>query len=930
MARMAALVGREREQSRLRRAMADAAEGAGTFVVIRGEPGIGKTALARWAASEVQGEGWWVLRGNAHPSGAHLSYGPIVEAIGRLLRGIGPEASAELTDGIAGLGLLFPDLVGDESWRAGDRDLSQTIALESIRALAVRLAARRPVLLVVDDLQWADPATLRTLGYLSGEVAEASIVVLVTLRDGDDAHRPDVRAALASFRRAARVDVVAPGRLDATEVAAVLTAALGRAAEPAEVDEVLERSAGTPLFVEALAQQLADATAPASSEALPGVVHDVIGELLAGVDDASMRVAQIAALASEPLPVELAQRASGLDASAFEAALAEVTAGHIADREEAARGVLGPAHPLIGEVIEQATNPAVRAELHHRLLEALGDEADPEVRVMHAIAAGSRLEPAAAVDVLVAAGHQAMRRQAYQSAIEYFGDALERSPGEPDRAVALDLRRMLVDALLRAGEYGAAEAVAREGTDEHRGSVDHLHLLHRLETACWLQGRGDDELRAMEDAIGDLAVTDRRPAVLELAEQRVSAHARREQEAEAHAALADLIARTGDASDADTRVLHVTALASAALMGDRPADAESLLAEARRIAEEHDLLPRLRRIELQELDVALWTGPVALVRRLGDRVRRNGSASVPWRNQIVDHVCGLAALEPGWGVGAESRSDTELAWPLRQPVTMAHRAWVTGDADLAAEAADLAREIGMATQQKRGVAYADPWVVSGAQLVLTGDRGGAAELVAEIERRVDVRFTWAPAAELVCAVAELAGADELGRATCAVLRAADRGLGWSTAIASLCAASVADVEDRADRLLGAADLLEAVGDRHRLAVALTEALEAGADPTAAERLEPLLDPVERCGLSALAQRMRAVLGSSAPPESRPAALTRRQFEIAELVAEGLSNAAVADRLCISVRTVTSHLDHIYARLGVRNRTELAVRLPEWR
>ena len=100
MARMAALVGREREQSRLRRAIADAAGGAGTFVVVRGEPGIGKTALVRWAVDEVQDDGWWVLRGNAHPSGAHLSYGPIVEAVGRLLRGIGPEASTELTAGI--------------------------------------------------------------------------------------------------------------------------------------------------------------------------------------------------------------------------------------------------------------------------------------------------------------------------------------------------------------------------------------------------------------------------------------------------------------------------------------------------------------------------------------------------------------------------------------------------------------------------------------------------------------------------------------------------------------------------------------------------------------------------------------------------------------------------------------------------------------
>ena len=929
MARMAALVGREREQSRLRRAIADAAGGAGTFVVVRGEPGIGKTALVRWAVDEV-GDGWWVLRGNAHPSGAHLSYGPIVEAVGRLLRGIGPEASTELTAGISGLGLLFPDLIGDEPPHAAEGDLSQTIALESLRALVVRLAARRPVMLVVDDLQWADPATLRTLGYLSGEVADTSIVVVVTLRDGDDARRPDVRAALASFRRVARVDVVTPQRLDATEVGAVLAAALGREADAAVVDDVLARSAGTPLYVEALAQQLAEAAGRPGTEALPGVVHDVIGELLGGVDGPALRLAQTAALCAEPMPEDLARRASGLDAEAFEAALADVTTRHLVDREDLGRGLITTAHPLIGEVVERSMSASQRAELHLGLLDAVGEGADPEIRVVHATGAGPLVDPAVVVDALTAAGRQAMRRRAYQSAIKYLGDALERAPDGSGPVASLEVRRMLIDALLRAGEYAAAEAVAREGLAEHAGSDDRFRLLHRLETACWLQGHGDVELTEMQAALDEIPTSDRRPAVLELAEHVVSAYARRERTADAGAAIADLIARTSDASDPDTQVLRAVALSSVALIEGRPVDAGPLIATARRTAEDHGLVPRLPRIELQELDAALLTGPVALVRRRGDSVRRNGSAPVPWRDQIVDHVCGLAALEPGWAVGVDDGAEAELTWPVRRPMTVAHRAWVTGDAELATAAVELALRIQAADRDDtRGIPDAAPRLVSTARVLLAGDRAGAAALVPELERDHQ-QVWWAPAGELVCAVAELAGAPELHRATCDSMRDLDQGRGWSSAIATLAAASLAPAEDRAPALLAAAERLDELGDRHRLAVALVGAVELGADGDVAARLEPLLDPVERCGLRPLARRIRDALGLSAPPEARPAALTRRQFEIAELVAQGLSNAAVADRLCISVRTVTSHLDHIYARLGVRNRTELAVRLPEWR
>jgi DNA-binding CsgD family transcriptional regulator len=169
----------------------------------------------------------------------------------------------------------------------------------------------------------------------------------------------------------------------------------------------------------------------------------------------------------------------------------------------------------------------------------------------------------------------------------------------------------------------------------------------------------------------------------------------------------------------------------------------------------------------------------------------------------------------------------------------------------------------------------------------------------------------------------------------AVMRRQDAGRGWSSAHAERIEGEH-EIDDAraAARLVKAAHRFSAVGDRRQEAECLVHAAERWPPALDSERLGGLLVPVTRAGLGRLASRMRTVLGDDGHPpvhdESAPALLTSRQLEIAELVAEGLTNAAIADRLFISVRTVTSHLDHIYTRLGIGNRTELAVRLPDLR
>lgn len=957
---MRELIGREREQGRLTDLLDRAERGDGGLALIRGEAGIGKTALARWAEVEADVRGFIRLRGRCHAHGSEVSYGPLVEAIGRTLRSRDADDLHALTDRIGGLSVLFPGLVDEPDPSSVPDELALTQTLEALRGILVRLVTTGPLLLVIDDVQWADAATLRALAHLSGELEAAPIAMILTLRDGDEADRSDVRTLLAALRRTCPVDELKPARLDASETKRVLAALLADGFGPSVgepmpadvVDAIFRRTAGTPLFVESLAREMLEnpnwRAAGRPDPEPPSAVSDAIAERLHELTEDDRDVLAAVAMASTETDLGAIQRITQFD---------DVVYGRAVDRLLARRLItveLGPggvevAHPLIAEVAEHLLSPLERSRLHARFLAVASDDADPEVAALHVLGAGDRLPVDQALAVLNDAAAQAAARHAYRSTVAHAGRALALMEPLDRPAEELAIRRRLAGALLGLGEPAEAAIVAEgalglDGVDP----AARLPALSQAEVAAWLTGTGTEELARLDDALADIAFDDHRPEVLRALELRLTAHARR-QSARLTGHVDDMVVRTVDDPAPPVRALYLIGSSYRHELDGRHHQAVPLLEEV--LAELAGVLPawQVHRARIVMVDCLAHVGPVDRLRAAVEAVVGDGEGIyISWRDHITSYLCGLAGLEPG-ALDLKTASPiafdsaSSASWP--DPIVMAHRAWLLEDGDrLAAVAAEIAAK----RQQfpdRRSVVHAAE-AIAHLQALASGDPEVARQRVQRLlEPKLSALFG-REQLEVTHRMAILAGAAHLALASEEALRRADGGDGWASAQARflegqrLCAlpGDGSPLESTPREVLAdAAHRLERAGDRHRLALCLTDLAEAtGAVDS---RLPALLGPVEKVGLAGLADRIRAVVGRSATTAALAVAeadrgavvsLTPRQLEIAELVAEGLGNAAIADQLFISVRTVTSHLDHIYTKLDIKNRTELAIRLPDLR
>lgn len=943
---MVDLIGREREQARLRSLLNRTTEGEGGVALIRGEAGIGKTSIARWLIDLARSEGCTCLHGRAHSHGSLISYGPLVEALGREFRRYDAETVAALTDRIAGLSTLLPGLVHEPELPSVPDELALTRTLEAIRATLVRLAAARPVILSVDDVQWADAATLRALSYVAGELDGAPILLVLTLREGEDAARPDVRNTMAAVRRVAQVDELAPSRLDATEVARLLESLTDGPVRADIVAEVVRRSAGTPLFVEALGQELLDrGVGPFIDRGdrvePPTAIDDAIRERFDGLDPTARRVLVAVSLSSGAIGLDQVQAVTGFDDDAADLAVVELrTRGLISVADDAALTV-EVAHPVIAEVVENTLSPLDRAKQHETLLDALGPDADPEVASTHVNGASGRVPADRAIDVLTDAARQAAGRQAYRSAAAHAGRALELAEPLGDVESELAIRNQLASALFALGEHDDADLVAREALRLRPGDPTLLlPALMQVELIGWFRGEGDAELAQLEAALDAVPDDDVRPVVLRALVQRVGGHSRRRSR-QTRDAIADLLRRTDGRTDPEPRSVNLLARCYELELVGEVYRIGPLAAEIEQLAAPGGLGWQLHRARIVALDAALVTGPVELVQARAAAVREmSHPLYVSWRDPIVTHVAGLARLESGWlqPVEPSSGSAVDEIAPALPPVIQAHRAWIAADRD-AMDAIGPTGAVGRTTQRQptRPSDDRDRAVTSGFAALLTDDHERASAALDALTPPIAHVALELVTSELIGRLAVMTGDDVAVAAVLQRLRTNDGGDGWASAHARKIEAMSIGGPAGAETMLDAADRFLGVGDRHQEAECLTVADEladgSGAAAAIDDRLLRLIGPVERAGLDRLGARMRAAVGdrsrdAPAPPESSP--LTERQLEIAELVAQGLSNAAIADRLTVAVRTVGSHLDHIYTRLGINNRTELAVRLPELR
>ncbi|WP_165502823.1 ATP-binding protein, partial [Actinomadura fibrosa] len=492
------LVGRERERAALLDAYRDAALAA-TVVLVGGEAGMGKTRLVREFTSGLGASARTAAGGCTDLGADGPPFGAVVTALRRLVRAIGVPAAAGLlpAGGRRGLARLLPELGEDDGER--DRDLGRARLFEEVLLLLEGGAAERPLVVALEDLHWADRSTGELLAFLAQNLSGPGLLLVGTYRPDEIVAGHPLRPLVARGEDVRRIDL---SRLDRDAVARQVAALLGHDPGEPRVDEILRRSEGNPLFVEALVDA-GDATAESLLELLRTDVERL--------PEPSRRIVRAAAVAAGPVEHDLLAALTGMPDLEFEDALRPLVRRRVLDVVE---GGYAFRRDLIREAVYAGLLPGERVRLHRRCAEAITAdrrlvpaERAPAETALHWYAAG---EDARAAEAAWQAAESARRSYAHAERHRMLDRVLrlwDRLPDLPgrigaDRAAVME---MAAEACLNAGELDAGIALATAALDE---SPDPVRAAALLETRAALRDRnGEDPLpdlleaaRLLEDA----------------------------------------------------------------------------------------------------------------------------------------------------------------------------------------------------------------------------------------------------------------------------------------------------------------------------------------------------------------------------------------------------------------------------------------------
>jgi serine/threonine protein kinase len=510
--RSAELVGRSDELRALREAF-DASEDRALAVVVHGASGIGKSALVQAFAERLatEGEGVVVLRGRCHEREAvpFKALDDVVDRLCQRLRRLPEAAVAALAPvHIGALTHVFPVLrrIGafereadiDASVGGLDRAELRRRAFGALRELFTRLARRARVVVIVDDLHWADADSLALLGALLRPPEAPPLLFVVTTRD-----------ASCSIPGEARKLAVGPLlEADARELA---RRSIERSAPPQEAltEAIAAEGAGHPLFIDELARH-------AGERGTAGVLKldDALWSRVERLAPAPRRVIEVVAVACVPLAQHTVARAAALEPDALARAVALLRAAHLA-RTGGARGAdkIEPYHDRVREAVVANLPAGVRRARHEELARALESARTPDVEALavHWREAGW---PAPAREYAVAAAEHAWHALAFDRAAEWYQAALA-VPCD----VVTDARRLrikLADALANAGRGVLAAAEYRRAASESPDDPEALGLLRSAAEQLLRSGHYDEAIAVTEVVLASarLALPSSRPGAI--------------------------------------------------------------------------------------------------------------------------------------------------------------------------------------------------------------------------------------------------------------------------------------------------------------------------------------------------------------------------------------------------------------------------------
>jgi DNA-binding NarL/FixJ family response regulator len=965
-------VGRREALDDLTAALQDAEAGEPRIAFVAGESGVGKTRLVTEFLAARAGAARVLLGQSAAGLGADLPFSPLRSALRTPLRDGDPEL-AEVT-GTAGpdLTTLLSDLPRGASAREGHRleDVEQGRTFEALLDVFERLSRSRPLLLVLEDLHWADRSTRDFLIFLAGNLRDAPLMVLGTYRTDELYRRHPLLPMLAELERSWLTRRITLDRFTQAELAEQLSDLLGSEPEAELVQRLWGRSSGNPLFTEELLAAGADGDGP-----LPESLRHA---LMVRIDSlsANAQVVLRAVAVGHALDEEALSAATSLDVATVREALREAMARQVlVVHRDGSRYQFR--HELLREAVADDLLPGEAADLNLAIADLLAERDSPcsATVAQHYVDAGCATH---AMPWLVKAADEAEDVHAFGEAAEWWelaaslGERLARENGE-------DLLNR-VELLTRAAEANQAAGAGRRARDLLRRALEDvdadadpelasdLHL--RIAQANWTIADGDGALAAYQQAIAYTSPEKATPAraralawsakILMLRGRLRESVDRAEQAIEA--ARATGLARV-EGGALNSRGLSLT------IMGYGEEGIASLSESLVRAEGCWDDSMRAYANRAEALHILGRIQDALAVAREGLHATAVAGREAPWVSLMAAEILfelgewpeareRIFAERPGGkgagfrffhaGLGAElnlADGHTEAAWKRLEPAIERSRSsrdvqWHALLGTLAGETLRRARRFDAARQAldhalqrfapPKGHPIED--VLRFAQLAATtaaveADAAEEAEVLGHAEEAVAARDR---AGERVDAVREAIAARERPAPPAALAHLAVA----EAELARARGASDAELWERA------ADLWRDLRRPYRAALAAWRQAEAmvehGDRPGAAVVLREAATVAEHLGARWLATEIAALAGQARIPlegEEQPAAapepladelgLTPRERQVLALVAQGATNREIGEQLYMAEKTASVHVSRILAKLDVRSRTQAA-------
>jgi DNA-binding CsgD family transcriptional regulator len=892
---------------------------------IEGAAGIGKTTLWRAGIELAREREYHVLACQPTSTETAFSFAAVGDLLARDIANLLVELPTPQRHALE----MALALASDES-----ATVSQHVVGLAVLSALQLLAANQPVLVAVDDVQWLDPPSAAALQFAARRVADAEIKLLVAARREDDAQRLQLERDLA--QNLVRIDV---GPLSLGALHRVVLSRLGEPLTRPTLRKVHDVSAGNPFYALEIARFLVDrrpTLRPAEPLPIPHTLDELVRARLDRLPERVRRVLEAAALLAEPTPAALtaASPESKLEDSALDRGVA---AGVIELAGERIRFT----HPLLAAAVVAGIGPQRRRELHARLAEVV---IDPEEGARH-LALGTEGADAEVADSLERAAEHAARRGAPAVAAELAELAAQRTPTENRKA----RWRRLIEAGLRhatAGDLPRARALLEPLTNEIPPGPMRAGVLLNLADFRWDDARASIELaeRALAEVGSDDACRARIHMLL----------SSRALEAEADSALSHIRAAYEAADRSGNAELTLLALVNLAhtevCVGElTPGLLEQALGGVNADASQHERIPHFESPHFVLGLALLGLGRVEEAKVLFERARADSlEQGVPYAAACADEFLAEVECRLGdWHAAEVHASEcSELYQQLgmeNEPQGLYAAALVDGQLGNVDEARTAA-ERGAAIAVDLGQEF---WASANRRVLglleLSLDNPARAVECLQPPTRARAAELWHMPSNsefIVTAIEALVSVGDLDHAAELLEALQDRASridsSWERAIRARCRGLLRGTQGDHDGAFASFD--EALREHERFTAPFDRGrtllargiLQRRLKQRRAARvsLEAALAVFEDVGARLWSEKTRTELKRIAGRAPSDDVLTPTERRVAELVAEGHHNKEIAARLFVTVKAVEANLTRIYAKFGIRSRTELARSLVE--